>query len=77
LGHGAHAEPPQSTSVSVPFFTPSLHPGCVQRPLEQYALVQSLPPMHFFPFAHAGHVPPPQSLSVSAPFSTPSLQLAA
>lgn len=27
LGHGAHVLPPQSTSVSLPFFTPSLHPG--------------------------------------------------
>jgi hypothetical protein len=35
FGHAAHAVPPQSTSVSLPFLTPSPQPGCVQVPPEQ------------------------------------------
>jgi len=39
---GAHP-PPQSASVSVPFFTPSLHDAPEQLPLVQTRLTQSLP----------------------------------
>lgn len=71
--------PPQSTSVSVWFLTPSLQVAArqvpaVQTPLEQSPFVaqilvsaQSLP----------GTQPPPQSVSVSVPFLTESLQVGA
>jgi hypothetical protein len=68
---GAH-EPPQSTSVSVPFLTVSEHVGIWQTlgvPL-QTPLVQSLAPTHFLPSAQAAHAPPPQSTSVSVPSRT-------
>src|SRR4051812_43939978 len=65
--HFAHM-PPQSTSVSVPFFILSLHDGAVLHTLlVQTALRQSLPSWHILPSSQAGHVPPPQSTSVSLP----------
>jgi len=66
---GAH-EPPQSTSVSVPFMTVSVHDGTahvlVVVPLHTL-LEQSVAAAHFFPFAQGGQVPP-QFRSVSVPF---------
>jgi hypothetical protein len=67
---------PQSTSVSVPFLTPSIQEGAwqtlpVQTPLWQSeALPQALLP------AHPPHEPP-QSTSVSSPFFAPSVHPAA
>ena len=74
---GAQAGPPQSTSVSVPFATPSLQPGSAHTPDEQNDVVQSSPVRHALPTPHAEHVPPPQSMAVSAPFFTPSAQVLA
>jgi len=70
-------EPPQSVSVSEPFFTPSPQPGVAHAPLEQSADVQSPPVRHDLPLAHAGHVPPPQLTSVSAPFLALSVHVGA
>src|SRR3569623_2289910 len=70
---GAH-EPPQSTSVSVPFSTMSVQDGTAQVlvvvPL-QTPLVQSVAAPHFLPLAHLGQAPP-QFRSVSVPFWTAS-----
>lgn len=66
--HVAPQLPPQSTSVSAPFFTPSLHDAdsqvfeVAQKPLAQSVLV-----MHALPSPHFGHCEPPQSTSVSSP----------
>jgi hypothetical protein len=38
--------PPQSASVSVPFFTPSLHDAAEQLPAVQTRLTQSVPDEH-------------------------------
>jgi hypothetical protein len=65
-------EPPQSTSVSVPFFAPSVHKGDWQVTLHT-PLAQSPPALHASPTAHFGQVPP-QSTSDSDPFFTLSLQ---
>jgi hypothetical protein len=70
---GAH-EPPQSTSVSVPFRTLSVQEGTAQVfgvPLHTL-LAQSVAAPHFFPFAHGGQLPP-QFRSVSVPFCTASV----
>ncbi len=77
FGHGAHRLPPQSTDVSVPFFTPSEHVAAAQVPFEQNPVWQSLPEMQPCPVAHVGHVPPPQSVPVSAPFFEPSVHVGA
>src|SRR5215471_18935551 len=66
---GAH-EPPQSTSVSVPFSTPSLHAGTWHTLVVHFLLVQSLLTEHALPLAQLGHEAPPQSTSVSVPFLT-------
>jgi hypothetical protein len=72
LAQVGHDAPPQSTAVSVPFFTPSrppVHFGTWQMPPVHTPLVQSpgtphtLPSAHFFPWPT--HVVPPQSMSVS------------
>jgi hypothetical protein len=85
----SHVRPPQSTSVSSPFLTPSSHVGASQMPsVEQTPESQSASPTlpspagHAFPGAHAGHTlpdaaAPPQSASVSPPFLTPSSQVGA
>jgi hypothetical protein len=61
--------PPQSTSVSVPFFIPSPQLGALQMSgfpdVSQIPLWQSLGSTHFKPLAHGPQVVPPQSLSVS------------
>src|SRR5580698_1201999 len=68
--------PPQSTSVSLLFFTPSEQSG-VHVPVAHCAPAQSLSMLHVLVGPHLGQVPPPQSTSVSLPFSTPSEQVAA
>src|SRR4051794_2504976 len=65
-----HTPPPQSTSVSRPFFVMSVQLGPAQTFPTQELLTQSpltrqaRPPLHF------GHIPPPQSTAVSMPFFT-------
>jgi hypothetical protein len=69
---------PQSTSLSLPFFTPSVLVGARHAPsvpealLEQTRLVQSRASAHALPSAHAGADAPPQSTSVSSPLRRPS-----
>jgi hypothetical protein len=77
--HFVRQAPPQSTSVSVPFFTVSVQVGVTQTPSAQTPLVQSLPVPQPLPLAHGfpgAHVPP-QSTSVSVPFFTVSAQVGA
>jgi hypothetical protein len=62
------AAPPQSTSVSVPFFTPSVQAGNAQIEFLHTPLEQSEPIAQPAPSTHTAHVPPPQSTSVSSPF---------
>jgi hypothetical protein len=62
-------DPPQSTSLSLPFFTASVHVGAAQRPLTQTPDAQSFPAWQLAPGAHAAHAPP-QSTAVSVPFWT-------
>jgi hypothetical protein len=69
--------PPQSTSVSAPFFTASVHVGAAQVPPVQILLWQSVAAVQVAPLPQAAHVPPPQSMPVSVPFETPSLQVGA
>jgi hypothetical protein len=78
VAQGGQVPPPQSTSVSAPFFTPSVQLGAAHVPLVQVSPpAQSLAMVHALPVAQGGQVPPPQSTSVSAPSFTPSVQLAA
>jgi hypothetical protein len=70
-----HAAPPQSTSVSAPFFTASEHVGAWQVPPEQTPLTQSVGTEHAFRIAQSKH-DPPQSTSDSVPFLTLSLHAA-
>jgi hypothetical protein len=69
--------PPQSMSVSVPFWTPSVQLAALQLPPWHTWVVQSEPKTQLWPTAQLGQLPPPQSTSVSVPFFTPSVQLAA
>src|SRR6185436_20978725 len=62
--------PPQSTSLSEPFFTPSEQVALWQRFPMQTWLWQSLATLQAFPAAQPAHEPP-QSMPVSAPFFTP------
>src|SRR5689334_9642730 len=58
--------PPQSMSVSAPFFTASVGEGIWQTSSLQTPLVQSVVPLaQPFPSSHFGAAPPPQSTSVS------------
>jgi hypothetical protein len=82
MGAAAH-EPPQSTSLSLPFSMPSLQLAGVQVPFapqmpfrQSAATAQPLPSPHFLPVGAATHEPP-QSTAVSLPFFTPSLQVGA
>jgi hypothetical protein len=70
-GHLPHAGPPQSTSVSEPFFTWSVQSGALHLPASHTPLVQSPLRRQFLPSAQPGHAPP-QSTSVSEPLFTPS-----
>jgi hypothetical protein len=68
VAHAAQVPPPQSTSVSLPFLTPSEQVGTRQTPPEQTLLEQSEEMRQTLPLAQAAQVPPPQSTSVSLPF---------
>jgi hypothetical protein len=71
--HFEQTPPPQSTSVSAPFFTVSEQVGAWHLAPVHTPLEQSPPARHALPTAHPPHVPPPQSTSVSAPFFTVSV----
>ena len=72
----AQLVPPQSTSVSPPFFVKSLQVGALHVPPEHTRLWQSVGPEHPPPLPHVGHDPPPQSVPVSLPFLIESLHVA-
>jgi hypothetical protein len=77
-GTQAVQAPPQSTSVSVPFFAPSLHFASAQTKLAlQKPVWQSVPAPQLIPVAHLVHCAPPQSRALSVPFLTPSVQVGA
>src|SRR5207244_141960 len=65
--------PPQSTSVSLPFFEPSVQEPIWHTPPVHTALEHSAPEWRCQPSAHDGHAGPPQSTPVSAPFFAPSV----
>jgi hypothetical protein len=73
----AQVGPPQSVSVSAPFFIASLQVGDAQTPALQMPFWQSALAPQTFPSAQVGQALPPQSTSVSVPFFIPSLQVAA
>ena len=65
----SHCGPPQSWSVSLPSFKPSLHEVQVPGPLpKQKLLAQSALAEQCFVSAHFAKHVPPQSTSVSLPF---------
>jgi hypothetical protein len=72
FAHFVHVAPPQSTSVSAPFFTRSEHVGVWQIPPLHTPLTQSFAIEHILPFTHLFMHVDPQSMSVSVPFFTPS-----
>jgi hypothetical protein len=72
---GAHAVPPQSTSVSSAPSTPSLHEIDWHLPFVHACCAQSEFEMQLEPTPHGGQSPPPQSTSVSFRFFTLSTQL--
>ncbi len=69
--HGRHAAPPQSTDLSTPFSTPSLHTGAWQTAPSHTPLAQSAALPHASPSPHGEHEPP-QSAPLSPPLRTPS-----
>jgi hypothetical protein len=75
--HVAHTGPPQSTSVSVPFCTPSAQSGAAQNPALHRWLEQSASETQTRPGGQSVQAAPPQSMSVSAPFLMPSRQVGA
>jgi hypothetical protein len=81
FAQGGH-DPPQSTSVSVLFFTPSAQLAAAQIPSMQTpfaqspATAQACPSGHFLFVGDAAHEPP-QSIAVSVPFFTVSVQVGA
>jgi hypothetical protein len=75
--HFGQSGPPQSMSVSIPSFIPSLHCGVVQIPAMQPLLSQSTGFVQVFPAGQPMQTPPPQSTSDSPPFFTPSVQVGA
>src|SRR5262245_64211652 len=76
MAHLLVHEPPQSTSVSVPFFTPSLQAGAVQTRLVHFPLVQSVFCVQGWPSAQGPQSIPPQSMPVSFVSFTMLVQLA-
>ena len=66
-------EPPQSTLVSLPFCTSSLHVDAWQTLAVQTPEAQSVANLQALPARHPGQEPPPQSMSVSVPFSRKSV----
>ena len=78
MAHFDGQEPLQSTSVSVPFFTRSMHDAAAHTWLLQTPLTQLAPlEPHCLPVAHFDGQEPPQSTSVSVPFFTRSAHDAA
>jgi hypothetical protein len=73
--HLGQLAPPQSMSVSVPFFALSVHAGAWQKPPVQTPLWQSAATPHTLPAVHFVQLPP-QSMSVSVAFLTPSAHVA-
>jgi hypothetical protein len=73
--HGGH-DPPQSTSVSVPFQTPSVHEGAAHTPAVQTLSLQSTFVAQPLLVAHLVGQGPPQSTSLSPPSCKPSTQVA-
>jgi hypothetical protein len=61
--------PPQSTSLSLPFFTPSVQLGAAQVPMEHEPSAHCMPLVQRRPSAHGGQLPP-QSTSPSLPLRT-------
>ena len=74
-GHLGQAPPPQSRSVSGPFFTVSVHEGTWHTWFSQTPLLQSVAASQPLPSSHLSQVSPPQSTSVSSAFSTASVQV--
>src|SRR6185503_21083953 len=74
--HFGQVDPPQSTSVSLPFMTPSEHDAAVQTLFVHRLLVQSAFALHAWPLGHFGQLPP-QSTADSEPFFTLSVQFGA
>jgi hypothetical protein len=74
VSHGSQP-PPQSTSVSIPFCTMSLHVGAWHIPPVHTPLAQSPAIRHIWPGAQSAMHEPPQSISVSVPFFTMSLHV--
>src|SRR5437868_2140234 len=73
--HATQSEPPQSTSVSLPLRSPSMHEMQVMLCESHTELAQSTVRTHLRPLPHGMQVGPPQSTSVSSPLCTPSEQL--
>jgi hypothetical protein len=70
MGHGGQTRPPQSTSLSSPSFTPSLHAagGALHCPFTQPREAQSAGTWHSWPSTQrAAQTGPPQSTSLSVP----------
>jgi hypothetical protein len=65
--HFVAHELPQSTSVSVPLWTPSVHDGTAQRLPVHTPLWQSAAFAQLLPSAHVVAHEPPQSTSVLSP----------
>jgi hypothetical protein len=71
----APQDPPQSVSLSLPFWIPSEQvgpEGVWQVPPEQRPLAQSLPELQPCPLPQLAPQEPPQSTAVSLPFLIPS-----
>src|SRR4051812_43457472 len=76
VGHGPHALPPQSMSVSVPAISPSVQAGPTQtRAAEQPPVAQSLFTWHPNPVVQGARAAPPQFGPVSSPFFVLSVQV--
>jgi hypothetical protein len=75
--HFGQPSPPQSLSVSVPFFTPSLQLGSAHFPPLQVMLAQSFDTLQALPIPHRFMQLPPQSTSDSVPSRAPLLHAAA
>ncbi len=72
---GQLVAPPQSMSVSPPFFTTSVQAGALHVPEVHTPLVQSLATVQVLLVAQRGQVvAPPQSMSLSPPFFAASVQ---
>jgi hypothetical protein len=76
FAHAEHEPPPQSVSVSAPFFTPSLQLAAAQNPPLQIDAEQSLALPQVLPAEHFEQVVPPQSMSASSWFLIPSEHVA-